>query len=113
MGWKRLVAGLFTSAMLIAGCGDDASDSGSSGAEEKKITSSKVIDAGVDGQRQGRRHVLHRQGHIGDLKEGITEFNKANPGLNAKLVEFPESADEQRKQFVQRQQAKSSDCDVF
>ena len=47
MGWKRLVAGLFTSAMLIAGCGDDASDSGSSGAEEKKITGNKVIDLGA------------------------------------------------------------------
>ena len=28
-------------------------------------------------------------------------------------VEFPASADEQRNQFVQRQEAKSADCDVF
>jgi multiple sugar transport system substrate-binding protein len=28
-------------------------------------------------------------------------------------VEFPASADEQRNQFIQRQQAKSGDCDVF
>ena len=49
----------------------------------------------------------------GDLKEGIAEFNKANPDMNAKLLEFPESADEQRNQFIQRQRAKSSDCDGF
>ena len=29
------------------------------------------------------------------------------------LVEFPASADEQRTQFVQRQEAKAGDCDVF
>ena len=49
----------------------------------------------------------------GDLKQGIAEFNKANPGLTAKLLEFPESADEQRNQFIQRQRAKSADCDGF
>ena len=40
-------------------------------------------------------------------------FNQANPGLNVKLIEFPESADEQRNQFIQRQRAKSADCDGF
>ena len=49
----------------------------------------------------------------GDLMEGIEEFNKANPDINAKLLEFPESADEQRNQFIQRQRAKSADCDGF
>ena len=44
----------------------------------------------------------------------IDEFNKKyGPDLKAKLVEFPASADEQRTQFIQRQQAKSGDCDVF
>jgi multiple sugar transport system substrate-binding protein len=44
----------------------------------------------------------------------IEQFNKKNgPNLKAKLVEFPASADEQRNQFIQRQQAKSGDCDVF
>jgi multiple sugar transport system substrate-binding protein len=44
----------------------------------------------------------------------IDEFNKKyGPDLQAKLVEFPAAADEQRNQFIQRQQAKSGDCDVF
>jgi multiple sugar transport system substrate-binding protein len=44
----------------------------------------------------------------------IDQFNKKyGPNLKAKLTEFPASADEQRNQFIQRQQAKSGDCDVF
>jgi multiple sugar transport system substrate-binding protein len=34
-------------------------------------------------------------------------------GYNLKLLEFPESTDEWRNQFVQRQEAKSDECDVF
>jgi multiple sugar transport system substrate-binding protein len=42
----------------------------------------------------------------------FNEENKAN-GLSARLLEFPESADEQRNQFVQRQEAASGECDIF
>ena len=49
----------------------------------------------------------------GDLKETIAEFNEANPDLQVKLVEFPEDAQQQHDQFVQRQKAKSGDCDAF
>ena len=51
----------------------------------------------------------------GNAHEMIDLFNKkySSQGLTAKLVEFPASADEQRNQFIQRQQAKSGDCDVF
>jgi multiple sugar transport system substrate-binding protein len=47
--------------------------------------------------------------------ESVKQFNakfKAQ-GLSAKLLEFPTSADEQRNQFVQRQEAKSPECDIF
>ena len=51
----------------------------------------------------------------GNAHEMIDLFNEKyeSQGLTAKLVEFPASADEQRNQFIQRQQAKSGDCDVF
>ena len=51
----------------------------------------------------------------GNAHDMIDEFNKKyrRTDLTAKLVEFPASADEQRNQFIQRQQAKSGDCDVF
>jgi multiple sugar transport system substrate-binding protein len=51
----------------------------------------------------------------GAQTEAVAAFNKkfASQGLKARLLEFPESADEQRNQFVQRQQAKSGECDIF
>ena len=68
----------------------------------------------LDGQRQGRRHRLHGQGHRrGDVTAGIKDFNAQNNGVTVKLLEFSTSADEQRAQFVQRQEAKSGECDVF
>jgi multiple sugar transport system substrate-binding protein len=49
----------------------------------------------------------------GAQTKAIEEFNKANPDIKASLLEFSTSADEQRTQFVQRQEAKSGECDVF
>jgi multiple sugar transport system substrate-binding protein len=115
MGWKRVIAGLFTSAMLVAGCGDDASDSGSGGAggPEKKITGNKVVDPGSMDSAKGSVSFCTGKDTSGSKTAGVKAFNQANPGIKVKLIEFPESADQQRNQFVQRQEAKSSDCDVF
>jgi len=51
----------------------------------------------------------------GAIKQGIADFNAkyGSQGLKAKILEFPESADEQRNQFIQREQAKSPECDLF
>jgi multiple sugar transport system substrate-binding protein len=51
----------------------------------------------------------------GAQKQSVAQFNAkfASQGLKAKLLEFPESADEQRNQFIQREQAKSPECDIF
>ena len=50
----------------------------------------------------------------GSKTAGVKAFNTANPGDHGQaFAEFPEPADEPRNQFVQRQEAKSSDCDVF
>ncbi|MGZ4268195.1 MAG: ABC transporter substrate-binding protein [Solirubrobacteraceae bacterium] len=51
----------------------------------------------------------------GSAKALIKAFNDkyASQGWKASLTEFPASADQQRAQFIQRQQAKSADCDVF
>jgi multiple sugar transport system substrate-binding protein len=51
----------------------------------------------------------------GAQKQSVAQFNAkyASQGLKAKLLEFPEAADEQRNQFIQREQAKSPECDIF
>jgi multiple sugar transport system substrate-binding protein len=49
----------------------------------------------------------------GAFKTAVDKFNEQNPGLEAKLLELPESADIQREQQIQRLRAESSECDVL
>ena len=51
----------------------------------------------------------------GNQTAAAKKFNQqfSGQGLKMTLTEFPESADEQRNQFIQRQRAKSGDCDIF
>src|SRR4051794_41328590 len=105
-------------AVVVAACGSDSSSSSSSGggggsSGGQKITGAKTIDPKSMDNAKGNVTYCTGKDTSGDLIEGVKEFNKANPGLTAKLLEFPESADEQRNQFTQRQRAKSADCDVF
>ncbi len=101
-------------AVALAGCGDDGDGGGggSGGGETKGV---KVID--VDSMKGAKGSVTYCTGKdtTGETKEWRKRFNAkfADQGLEAKVVEFPASADEQRNQFVQRQEAKSADCDVF
>src|SRR5215210_2386130 len=99
-------------ALVVAACGDD---SGSSGGETSKgqTKGAKAIDPASMDSAKGNVTYCTGKDTSGDLKEGVKKFNAANPGLNAELLEFPESADEQRNQFIQRQRAKSADCDLF
>ena len=99
-------------AFAVAACGDDESSSG--GSESTGQTKgAKAIDVAAMDDAKGDVTYCTGKDTSGDLVEGVKEFNAANPGLNAKLLEFPESADEQRNQFIQRQRAKSADCDAF
>ena len=99
-------------AFAVAACGDDESSSGGSESTGQTKGAKKVDVASMDNAKGDVTYCTGKD-TSGDLKEGIAEFNKANPDLNAKLLEFPESADEQRNQFIQRQRAKSADCDGF
>jgi multiple sugar transport system substrate-binding protein len=49
----------------------------------------------------------------GAFSQVVSLYNKAHPSVHVKLLELPTSADAQRTQLVQRQQAKSSECDVL
>jgi multiple sugar transport system substrate-binding protein len=99
----RFMAVLFaTAALAFAGCGDDDDDGG--GSDAQKATQAKASGnvtwcIGKD-----------TTGAFGTVVDG---FNKANPNANAKLLELPEDAGEQRRLQVQRLEAKSSECDVL
>src|SRR3954454_21938455 len=101
-------------AVVVAACGSDSSSGGGGGSSGgAKITGAKTIDPASMDNAKGDVTYCTGKDTSGDLIEGVKDFNKANPNLHAKLLEFPESADEQRNQFIQRQRAKSADCDVF
>src|SRR3954454_2074231 len=102
-------------AVVVAACGSDSKSSGGGGGSSggAKIEGAKKIDPASMDNAKGNVTYCTGKDTSGDLIEGVKDFNKANPGLTAKLLEFPESADEQRNQFIQRQRAKSADCDVF
>jgi multiple sugar transport system substrate-binding protein len=101
-------------AVVVAACGSDSGSGGSGG--EKKITGAKVIDpASMDKPAKGTIHYCTGKDTTGAAHQMIADFNKkySSQGYKAVLTEFPASADQQRAQFIQRQQAKSNDCDVF
>jgi trehalose/maltose transport system substrate-binding protein len=101
-------------AVVVAACGSDSGGGG--GGSEKKISGAKVIDpASMDSPPKGTIHYCQGKDTNGSAHELVALFNKkyASQGYKVELTEFPASADQQRAQFIQRQQAKSDDCDVF
>ena len=118
---KRLILMLCAALLcgvFVAACGGDDSGGGggsSSGSSESGATEgAKTIDPKLADSAKGEVTYCQGKDTSGNAHYMIDEFNKKyGPDLKAKLVEFPASADEQRTQFIQRQQAKSGDCDVF
>jgi len=97
----HFAAALTCAVALVAGCGDDSSDTGGGSAtKEAKITGAKVIDPGsMDGAKGGISFCTGKD-TTGSKKAGVEQFNSQNPEITVKLFEFPESA-------------KSDECDVF
>jgi multiple sugar transport system substrate-binding protein len=102
-------------ASLIGCGGDDGGGGGGSSSSEGATEGAKVIDPGLMEGAKGQVTYCTGKDTTGETKLWSKQFDRkyADQGLSVKIVEFPASADEQRNQFIQRQQAKSGDCDVF
>jgi multiple sugar transport system substrate-binding protein len=122
---KRFAAALVAAlAMFVVACGGNDNGGGStSGGGGATSTQASGVTKGVAkaptvaASKDATGNVTFCLGKdtSGNQTAAVKDFNakfKAQ-GLSAKLLEFPTSADEQRNQFVQRQEAKSSECDVF
>ena len=104
--------------LLVAGCGDDDGSGGGGARRRRRRTGG---GRGREGHRSRRRWRAPRarsrsapaRTRPAPRRPASRQFNAQNPGITVKLLEFPESADEQRNQFVTRQEAKSAECDVF
>jgi multiple sugar transport system substrate-binding protein len=89
--------------LAVAGCGDDDDDGG----EAQKAPAADPSKAKGDVAWCIGKDTSGAYGTAIDL------FKKENPNVTVKLVELPESADEQRTQLVQRLRAESDECDVL
>jgi multiple sugar transport system substrate-binding protein len=120
----RLAAALVVAlAMFVVACGSSNKSSSGGGGGGGSATQASGVTKGVAkaptvaASKDATGNVTFCLGKdtSGNQTAAVKKFNakfKAQ-GLSAKLLEFPTSADEQRNQFVQRQQAKSPECDVF
>jgi multiple sugar transport system substrate-binding protein len=110
---RVLIAVVAGTGLVLAACGDDG-DSGTrdAAANVKALAAPNLEDAR---RAKGSITVCAGKDTAGDQQDLIDRFNERYEpqGLKADLLEFPESADEQRNQFVQRQEVRSDECDVF
>src|SRR5215211_1058759 len=101
----RFLLVLLATALLVAGCGSDK--------ESKKTSNAKKAPTADTKGAKGNVNWCIGKDTSGAYQASIDLFKKANPKVKVKLVELPESADEQRTQLVQRLRAKSDECDVL
>jgi multiple sugar transport system substrate-binding protein len=124
---KRFAAALLAAlAMFVVACG--SSDNGGStgggggaastsgGGGGTKVSGAKTIDPNsLTNPPKGTVKFCQGKDTTGIGRDLIKSFNAkyGAQGWKASLTEFSASADQQRTAFIQRQQAKSDDCDVF
>jgi multiple sugar transport system substrate-binding protein len=104
-----------TIALLVGACGGDGdADRGGRSTEAGAAKNgARVIDADALADARGSVTVCQEKDLSGNITEAIERFNAEQDAVRAKLIQFAAKADDQRTQFVQRQQARSSECDVF
>jgi multiple sugar transport system substrate-binding protein len=95
------------------GGGGGASSSSSGGGGANTTSGAKVIDPKLANGAKGNVTYCQGKDTAGNAHAWVKAYNAKNTGIHVRLLEFPASADAQRQQFIQRQQAKSGDCDIF
>ena len=100
--------------LLVAACGGGGGDtqSGTAGGGQKAAASKNTIDPAAAENAKGSVTMCVPKDVSGAFHATVKAFN-AQSAVQAKLLELPESADEQRNQLVQRSEAKSPECDVM
>ena len=116
--FKRLLLMLCAAlacAVLVGACGEDeGGGGGGAGQEETGATEgAKAIDPASKDGAKGEVTFCLGKDTSGDKTQALKDFNASQTAIKADMLEFSTSADEQRTQFVQRQEAGSGECDVF
>src|SRR5215211_5582961 len=107
-----VIAAVAASGLAVAGCGGDDDARPAGGAKTADLAAPTLQSARG---AKGDVTICAGKDTAGDQRDLVDAFGArfGSQGLRAKLVEFPTSADEQHNQIVQRQEAKSAECDVY
>jgi multiple sugar transport system substrate-binding protein len=104
---------LFACAAIAAGCGSSGGG-GTSGSTVAGVGSNaKTVTPDMAKNAKGNVTWCIGKDTTGAFSQVVKLYNQQNPNVHAKLLELPTSADAQRTQLVQREQAKSPECDVL
>ena len=118
--WLAAAAAIATG-LAAAACGGGGDSGGGGGSASsgngapRAVKNAKVIDLQSMQGAKGRVTYCTGKDTTGETKDWSKRFNAKHKaqGLSVRILEFPASADEQRQQFVQRQEARDAECDVF
>ena len=105
--------------VVVAACGGDdgGGSSGGGGSATSGDTGTtkgaKVIDLKLADNAKGKVRYCQGKDTAGEAKDWVKRFNAKGGPVTVELVEFSPDAGQQRNSFVQRQEAKSGDCDMF
>jgi multiple sugar transport system substrate-binding protein len=96
-----------------AGAGASSSSSSSSSAGGASIKGGPAVTAAMANNPKGSVTWCIGKDTTGAFSQVVSLYNQSHPGVHVNLLELPTSSDQQRTQLVQREQAKSPECDVL
>jgi multiple sugar transport system substrate-binding protein len=99
-------------ALAVAGCGS-SKKSGGAGGVSKVGQNAKTVTPAMAANPKGNVTWCIGKDTTGAFSQVVSLYNQQHPSVHVKLLELPTSADAQRTQLVQREQAKSPECDVL
>ena len=113
MNKKLASAGaILACAAIAAGCG--SSGGGSTGNTVAGVGSNaKTVTPDMAKNAKGNVTWCIGKDTTGAFSQVVKLYNNQNSGVHVKLLELPTSADQQHSQLTQREQAKSSECDIL
>jgi multiple sugar transport system substrate-binding protein len=104
---------LACAAITVAGCGSSSSSSKSSSGSSSASSSGSAVTPSMASNPSGNVTWCIGKDTTGAFQQVINLYQQANPKVHVHLLQLPTSADDQRTQIVQREQAKSPECDVL
>jgi multiple sugar transport system substrate-binding protein len=108
---------LACAAVVAAGCGSSSKSTttaaGAGSTSGSTSSSGGAVTPAMASNPKGTVTWCIGKDTTGAFAQVIKLYNQSHPGVTVKLLELPTSADQQRTQLVQRQQAKSPECDVL